>query len=586
MAAAGTVLGGRYLLIDVLGDGGMARVFRAEDERLGRTVAVKILHQQYLGQAEFVRRFEQEARLAAGLTHPNVVAIYDVGRDDDTYFIVMEYVEGRSLKALIANEAPIPLDRATAIMRQLGLALDVAHAHGIVHRDIKPENILLTPDGQVKVSDFGIARAMTSPGQTATGMVLGSVSYFSPEQAQGQPATAESDLYSSGIVLYEMLTGQLPFVADNPLATAMQHITQPPAPPRAFVPTLPGAVDAVVLKALAKTPEARFHSGAVLAEALASARGSGPLSAHTASAQPPGTAPPPHDAQAGRSIPQVHAARTIRMSRTAPAPSRRRLAPLPVIVVAALGGGAVYAAMHGFQINHAAPNAAAAPTRTPRPAATQAAVAPTQQATSAPTTAPSATSVPTTGATATPRTAAPTPSPHASSGGKTGNVTAAIVTARGLSTDANGVPAPVDPRDSFALRWGQSYAILHFQQLPPHARVAARWTFPGGRSADIALPGGFSTVWSEESFAGPGKYTISAVVNGKVIASHSFIVKEGGHAAGQTPPPGSGTQGTVPAGQPVTQADAFAAARANKGNHGHGHGHGRGNGNNQGNSGD
>src|SRR5690348_217572 len=262
MATGPTVLSGRYRLLDVLGDGGMARVYRAEDVRLHRIVAVKTLHRQYLSQPEFIRRFEQEAQLAANLTHPNIVAIYDVGRDGDAYYIVMEYVEGRSLKALIAREAPLPLDRTVPIMRQLGLALDAAHAHGVIHRDIKPENILLTPANEVKVGDFGIARALTGAAHTATGMVLGSVSYFAPEQAQGRPATAESDIYSSGIVLYEMLTGHLPFVADNPLATAMQQITQQPAPPRALVPALPPGVDAVVLKALAKNPEARFHSGA------------------------------------------------------------------------------------------------------------------------------------------------------------------------------------------------------------------------------------------------------------------------------------------------------------------------------------
>src|ERR671934_62313 len=180
MGRQGSILGGRYRLLDVLGDGGMARVFRAQDERLHRSVAVKILHQQYLGQPEFVRRFEQEAQLAASLAHPTIVAIYDLGRDDETHYIVMEYVEGSSLKEVIAREGRLPLDRAIIITRQLGQALDFAHGHGVIHRDIKPENILLTPADQVKVSDFGIARALTSSGQTATGIVLGSVSYFSP----------------------------------------------------------------------------------------------------------------------------------------------------------------------------------------------------------------------------------------------------------------------------------------------------------------------------------------------------------------------------------------------------------------------
>jgi len=309
MAAGGMILGGRYRLLEILGDGGTARVFRAQDERLGRVVAVKVLHQQYLGQPDFVRRFQQEAQLAAGLTHPNIVSIYDVDRDDDTYYIVMEYVEGGSLKRLIVREAPLPLSTVIPLMRELGQALDVAHGRGIIHRDIKPENILLTPDHAVKVSDFGIARALTTAGQTATGMVLGSVSYFSPEQAQGQPATAESDLYSSGIVLYEMLTGRLPFTAGNPLATAMQHITQEPAPPRAVVPSLPPAVDTVVLKAIDKNPVRRYHSGVALAAALAALAAAPPARDNTTSA-------------ASRAATAVYPAH-------GPARGRRRRAPAP-----------------------------------------------------------------------------------------------------------------------------------------------------------------------------------------------------------------------------------------------------------------
>src|SRR4051812_17961355 len=343
MGRQGLILGGRYRLLDVLGDGGMARVFRAQDERLHRIVAVKILHQQYLGQPEFVRRFEQEAQLAAGLAHPTIVAIYDLGRDDDTYYSVMEYVAGSSLKEVIAREGWLPLDRAIPLMRQLGHALDFAHGHGVIHRDIKPENILLTPADQVKVSDFGIARALTSPGQTATGIVLGSVSYFSPEQAQGQPATAESDLYSSGIVLYEMLTGRVPFAAANPLAMAMQHITQQPTPPRVLVPTLPAAVDGVVLKALHKDPRGRFHSGAALADALAAAALAPPLQpAPGAGYSRPAVSPGPHPraARAGH-VPRPPGA----------SPSRRRAPLLPLALLVLVGGGVAYAATQGPQLN-------------------------------------------------------------------------------------------------------------------------------------------------------------------------------------------------------------------------------------------
>src|SRR5919202_4849466 len=314
MGRQGSILGGRYRLLDVLGDGGMARVFRAQDERLQRIVAVKILHQQYLGQPAFVRRFEQEAQLAASLAHPTIVAIYDLSRDDETYYIVMEYVAGSSLKEVIARESRLPLDRAIIITRQLG-----------------------------QVIDFAIARALTSPGQTATGIVLGSVSYFSPEQAQGQPATAESDIYSSGVVLYEMLTGRVPFAADNPLATAMQHITQQPLPPRALVPTLPAAVDGVVLKALHKDPRGRFHSGAALADALAAAALVPPLqSAPGAGYSRPAVSP----------WPPPRAARTGQMSRPpGAAPSHRRAPLLPLALLVLMGGGVAYAATQGSHLN-------------------------------------------------------------------------------------------------------------------------------------------------------------------------------------------------------------------------------------------
>lgn len=610
MATPGMMLGGRYRLIDVLGDGGMARVYRAEDERLSRIVAIKMLHQQYVGQAEFVRRFEQEARLAAGLSHPNIVAIYDVGRDDDAYFIVMEYVEGSSLKPIIARDAPLSLERSVVIMRQLGGAIDYAHAHGIIHRDIKPENILLTPDDHVKVSDFGIARALTTPGQTATGMVLGSVSYFSPEQAQGQPATAESDLYSTGIVLYEMLTGHLPFAADNPLATAMQHLTQQPAAPRTFVPALPSAVDGVVLKALSKPPEARYHSGAALAEALAMAA-SRPSAASVAHAA--------RGAAAGGSIAQVHAARTVRMARTPLSPVRRRSAALPLLIIVALGGGAIFAATHGFQLTNQAtggsqptptptvaassspsstPPGGATPTQAaagggsaPGSTATQSASAtPTRPATATATS--SSTSSATTSPTATgqpSRTSTPVPTKTARAGSHgNGGITAQIVTARSHDYNASGEPVAVDPRDSFTVKAGQANAILHLAHVPHNAKIAARWTFPDGRGVDIALPSGFSTFWTVEQFAGPGHYTVSAVVNGKVVGSHPFVVHSDGHAAAAaTPAATSQGQGTLPAGLPVTQqVEASAGNNGNTsstgdtgnngvsgGNPGHGRGH-------------
>jgi len=273
----GRLFGGRYRVVATLGDGGMARVYKAVDERLGRLVAVKTLHPQYNTQPVFVARFEGEARLAAGLSHPNTISVYDIGRDDDgVHYIVMEYVEGETLKHLIRREAPLPLPVCTAIVRQILLALDDARARGVVHRDIKPENIFLTPARQVKVGDFGIARALDATSVTPPGMVLGSVSYFSPEQALGQPATAQSDLYAAGVVLYEMLTGRLPFVAESPLAVAIKHVDEAPAPPSVYNPLVPPAVDAVALRALDKDPARRFYSGAALADALAGAAATAP----------------------------------------------------------------------------------------------------------------------------------------------------------------------------------------------------------------------------------------------------------------------------------------------------------------------
>ncbi len=293
----GRVFSGRYRVVGILGDGGMARVYKAVDERLGRAVAVKALHDYYNSQSAFVARFEQEARLAAGLNHPNIVGVYDIERDDDGHYIVMEYVEGETLKRLVEREAPLALPAATAILRQICLALDYAHARGVVHRDVKPENIFLTPERVVKVGDFGIARALDASTLTPAGMVLGSVSYLAPEQALGQKTTAQSDLYATGVVLYELLTGRLPFVAENALGVAMMHLNEDPAPPSRHNPALPPAVDTVVLTALAKDPARRYRTGADLVDALARAAiTAGETTTVTSSTPPPApeaTAPLP-----------------------------------------------------------------------------------------------------------------------------------------------------------------------------------------------------------------------------------------------------------------------------------------------------
>lgn len=558
MAAVGMVLSGRYRLLDVLGDGGMARVFRAQDQRLGRVVAVKILHQHYVSQVEFVRRFEQEAQLAAGLSHPNIVAIYDVGRDGDTYFIVMEYVEGSALKELIVRQAPLPLDRVIPIMRQIGLALDFAHEHGVIHRDIKPENILLTPSDQVKVGDFGIARALTSAGQTATGMVLGSVSYFSPEQAQGKPATAAADLYSSGIVLYEMLTGHLPFSADHPLATAMQHITQQPPPPRASVPSLPPAVDDVVLKALSKNPAGRFRSGAVLADALTGAAQTPPDRSRT-----PPKRLPARDANA-----RATTVRTPRVTAAGAAP-RRRSPVAPLLLAVALGGGvyAAYTHRHDIGVLLAGGNAGTAtatpPTLTPTPGTspggttTPGAVAglPSATATNTPqpatataTTAPSPTSTPT----AAPSTS-PSPTPSATPTARSGanQLSAVIETAAGYAYDVLHVPHAVHRQDTFSLSAAQAVAVIHIRNYPKGARVGARWTFPDGKSYDTYIPDRFDTYWVQQDFNATGHYTVSALVNGRVVGAHGFIVTPDKAVPAAGTPGATGVPPTVAAGVPA-----------------------------------
>lgn len=256
----GSELGGRYELIERIGGGGMALVYKAHDTLLGRKVAVKILRQQFVGDEEFINRFRREARAAASLSHPNVVSIYDVGQDGDVHYIIMEYVEGINLNDKIKQQAPLQIEEAVHIAMQICDALDHAHANQIIHRDIKPHNIMLGKNGRVKVTDFGIARAATSADITQTGAVLGSVHYFSPEHAKGSTQGAVSDLYSLGIVLYQMLTAKLPFTGDSPISVALKHLNDPVTGPRQFNPHIPQSVENIVLKALRKNPAERYAS--------------------------------------------------------------------------------------------------------------------------------------------------------------------------------------------------------------------------------------------------------------------------------------------------------------------------------------
>ena len=255
----GTIFAGRYRLERKLGSGGMADVWLAEDQELGRKVAIKMLHERYANDTQFVERFRREATHAAGLSHPNVVSIFDRGETDGSYYIVMEYVEGRTLKELLVTRGPCPVPVAISYVRQVLAALRYAHRNGIVHRDIKPHNVLVDHEGRVKVADFGIARAGSSQ-MTEAGSIIGTAQYLSPEQARGAPVDESSDLYSTGIVLYELLTGDLPFNGETPVEIAMKHLSQVPSAPSSIRSEIPRDLDLVVLRALAKEPAERYRS--------------------------------------------------------------------------------------------------------------------------------------------------------------------------------------------------------------------------------------------------------------------------------------------------------------------------------------
>ncbi len=255
----GTIFAGRYRLERKLGGGGMADVWLAEDQELGRKVAIKMLHDRYANDTQFVERFRREATHAAGLSHPNVVSIFDRGEAGGSYFIVMEYVEGRTLKELIVTRGPCPVPVAISYVRQVLAALRYAHRNGIVHRDIKPHNVLVDHEGRVKVADFGIARAGSSQ-MTEAGSIIGTAQYLSPEQARGAPVDESSDLYSTGILLFELLTGQVPFTGETPVEIAMKHLSQVPPAPSSIRSEIPHDLDLVVLRALAKEPADRYRS--------------------------------------------------------------------------------------------------------------------------------------------------------------------------------------------------------------------------------------------------------------------------------------------------------------------------------------
>ena len=290
-----TAANGRYTLERKLGSGGMADVWLADDAMLGRKVALKFLHDRYAQDTQFVERFRREAQAAAGLQHPNVVGVYDRGEEDGRHWIAMEYVEGAALKDLISRGLTIP--EGIEIVRQVLTGARFAHERGIVHRDLKPQNVMVDADGRARVTDFGIARAGASE-ITQTGSVLGTAQYLSPEQAQGLETTAQSDLYSIGVILYEVLTRRVPFDGDSTVAIALKQVSEPPVPPSTINPQVPPALDAVVLRALAKDPANRFATANDFLSALDAAEvdpaggALGDTAAYAAVAVPPGGPPP------------------------------------------------------------------------------------------------------------------------------------------------------------------------------------------------------------------------------------------------------------------------------------------------------
>ena len=268
--ADNTLVDSRYLIVRRIGSGGMADVYCAEDTHLGRQVALKVLHRRFAQDQEFVERFRREASAAAGLQHPNVVGVFDRGRHDGTYYIAMEHLPGRTLKEIVTTEAPLEQARVVDLGMQILQAAGFAHRPGVIHRDFKPHNVIVDDSGSVKVTDFGIARAGASE-MTETGSIMGTAQYLSPEQAQGHAVTAASDLYSIGVMLYEMLAGRLPFEGDSAVSVALKHLSEPPPPISQFRPDVSPALESVVMAALAKDPAHRWQSADDFAEALQAA---------------------------------------------------------------------------------------------------------------------------------------------------------------------------------------------------------------------------------------------------------------------------------------------------------------------------
>jgi predicted Ser/Thr protein kinase len=324
---------GQYKIVEEIGRGGMAVVYRAHQASLNRYVAIKVLPPQLAFDQAFVQRFEREAASAAQLQHPNIVAIYDVGSQDAYHYIVMEFLPGVTLGRLL-DDGPLPLQRVEHILRQLAAALDYAHAQNILHRDLKPSNIMVGPDDHVKLMDFGLARAGDSSDLTRSGIVMGTPYYMSPEQAQGHKIDRRSDLYALGVVLYEMITGRIPFERDTPQAVLLAHVVEAPPPLHSLLATVPPAMEPVILRALAKNPARRYASAHELAEDFARAvAGAAPIAAEDA---PPVVVAPPPDAPPPPPAPQPPVATPA--SSPMPAVAAPASNPTPAVPLPALPG--------------------------------------------------------------------------------------------------------------------------------------------------------------------------------------------------------------------------------------------------------
>ena len=296
MELSGRTISGRYVILDLLGQGGMGQVYRARDTTLKRTVAIKVLWPHLAASERARTRFRREAQSAARLNHPSIVAVYDHGADQDLQYLVMEHLHGRTLAALLAEEGPLEPGDAVAVAAELGRALAAAHGAGIVHRDVKPGNVIVTSENGVKVLDFGIARAVTAETVTDTAAVMGTAAYLSPEQAAGGRADARSDIYALGVVLYEMLVGEPPFVGETPLAVAYKHLNDVPLPPSELRPGVPRGLDAVIARAMAKDPDQRYAT----AEAMVRDLDGVPEAEDTAPLRLAVTGPAPPERRTGR----------------------------------------------------------------------------------------------------------------------------------------------------------------------------------------------------------------------------------------------------------------------------------------------